>query len=62
MKCKESRISVIPVVLQKRRELFWTKQKLVEDLSVLEFFEIIKFLDSQIIRDGNTRPEREGVN
>jgi hypothetical protein len=38
------------------------KQKLLEYLSVLEPIEIIKFLDLQIIRDGNTRPEREGVN
>jgi hypothetical protein len=45
LKCKETRISMIPVVLQKCRELLWMKQKLLEDLSVLELFEIIKPLD-----------------
>jgi hypothetical protein len=45
LKWKKSRISVIPVVLQKYRELLWMKQKLLEDLSVLELIEIIKSLD-----------------
>jgi hypothetical protein len=45
LKYKKSRIGVIPVVLQKCRELLWMKQKLLEDLSVLEFIEIIKSLD-----------------
>jgi hypothetical protein len=45
LKCKESRISVIPVVLQKCRELLWMKQKLLEALSGLELFEIIKSLN-----------------
>jgi hypothetical protein len=43
--CKETRISVIPVVLQKCRELLRMKQKLLEDLWVLDLIEIIKSLD-----------------
>jgi hypothetical protein len=45
LKCKESIISVVPVVLQKCRELLWMKQKLLGDLSVLEPIETIKSLD-----------------
>jgi hypothetical protein len=45
LKCKESRISAIPVVLLKCRELLWMNQKLLEDPSVLELIEIIKSLD-----------------
>jgi hypothetical protein len=36
---------VIPVVVQKCRELLWMKQKLLEDLSILELNEIIKSLN-----------------
>jgi hypothetical protein len=37
------------------------KQSLLKDLSVLELIEIIKSFDWQIIRDGNTWPERDSV-
>jgi hypothetical protein len=45
LKYKENGIGVIPVVLQKCRELLWMKQKLLENLSVLELIEIIKSLN-----------------